>query len=95
MAYRFLPRYSADELARIQLDGLRFTVAQALRSPQYREKLAACGVEPGDIRSLDDLRRLPTVDVDDLRAGYPLPLRCVPEEEIVRIHASSGTTGKR
>ena len=95
MAYRFLPRYSADELARIQLDGLRFTVAQALRSPQYREKLAACGVEPGDIRSLDDLRRLPTVDVDDLRAGYPLPLCCVPEEEIVRIHASSGTTGKR
>ena len=95
MAYRFLPSYTADELARIQLDGLRFTVAQALRSPQYREKLAACGVEPGDIRSLDDLRRLPTVDVDDLRAGYPLPLCCVPEEEIVRIHASSGTTGKR
>ncbi|WP_346667342.1 phenylacetate--CoA ligase [uncultured Desulfovibrio sp.] len=95
MAYRFLPSYTADELARIQLNGLRFTVAQALRSPQYREKLAACGVEPGDIRSLDDLRRLPTVDVDDLRAGYPLPLCCVPEEEIVRIHASSGTTGKR
>ena len=95
MAYRFIPHYSADELARIQLDGLRFTVAQALRSPQYRQKLSACGVTPGDIRSLDDLRRLPTTDVEDLRAGYPLPLCCVPEREIVRIHASSGTTGKR
>lgn len=95
MAYRFIPQYSTDELARIQLEGLRYTLTQALRSPQYQQKLADCGVTPGDIRSLDDLRRLPTSDVEDLRAGYPLPLRCVPEEDIVRIHASSGTTGKR
>ena len=95
MAYRFIPQYSADELAHIQLEGLRYTLTQALRSPQYRQKLADCGVAPGDIHSLDDLRRLPTSDVEDLRAGYPLPLCCVPQEDIVRIHASSGTTGKR
>ena len=95
MAYRFIPHHTAEELYRIQLEGLRFTVAQALRSPQYRQKLADCGVTPGDIRSLEDLRHLPTTDVEDLRAGYPLPLCCVPEREIVRIHASSGTTGKR
>ena len=72
MAYRFIPQYDDEELARIQLDGLRYTVAQALKSPQYREHLG--DVHPEDIRSLDDLRRLPTVAVEDLRAGYPLPL---------------------
>ncbi|MDO5483471.1 MAG: phenylacetate--CoA ligase [Desulfovibrionaceae bacterium] len=93
--YRFIPQLDEEALRRIQLDGLRWTVRQAARSPQYQARLAACGVQPDDIRSLEDLRRLPTVDVEDLREGYPLPLLCVPEEDIVRIHASSGTTGKR
>ncbi len=92
---RFIPDLSPERLREIQLDGLRRTVAQARNSPQYRALLDACGVGPGDIRSLDDLRRLPLTDVEDLRRGYPLPLLCVPEEEITRIHASSGTTGKR
>ena len=95
MTHRFIPRLSPEEIARQQLEGLRFTVRQAFKSPQYRKRLEACGVTPDDITSLDDLRRLPTVDVEDLREGYPLPLLCVPEEEVVRIHASSGTTGKR
>ena len=95
MTHRFIPRLSPEEIARQQLEGLRFTVRQAFRSPQYRKRLEACGVTPDDITSLDDLRRLPTVDVEDLREGYPLPLLCVPEEDVVRIHASSGTTGKR
>ena len=94
MTHRFIPRLSPEEIARQQLEGLRFTVRQAFKSPQYRKRLEACGVTPDDITSLDDLRRLPTVDVEDLREGYPLPLLCVPEEEVVRIHASSGTTGK-
>ncbi|MBD5538629.1 MAG: phenylacetate--CoA ligase [Desulfovibrio sp.] len=94
-SYRFIPHHSPERLREIQLAGLRWTVAQAQKSPQYRALLDGCGVTPGDIGSLDDLRRLPLTDVEDLRRGYPLPLVCVPEEQIVRIHASSGTTGKR
>ena len=91
---RFLPALTSDELAQIQLEGLKATIAQAVAgSPFYREHLS--GVEPEDIRSLDDLRALPTTDVQDLRDGYPLPLLSVPEGDVVRIHASSGTTGKR
>lgn len=94
--YRFIPDHSPERLCEIQLDGLRWTVAQARNSPQYREIFdTAGGIEPGDIQSLDDLRHLPLTDVEDLRRGYPLPLVCVPEEKITRIHASSGTTGKR
>ena len=95
MSYRFIPQLSDEEISRKQLEGLRFTVRQAWNAPQYREKLRACGVTPDDITSLDDLRRLPTVDVEDLREGYPLPLLCVPPRDVARIHASSGTTGKR
>ena len=93
--YHFIPQLEEGHIRQIQLDGLRQTVARAANSPQYRAKLAACGVTAQDIRSLDDLRHLPTVDVDDLREGYPLPLLCVPQEDVVRVHASSGTTGKR
>ena len=95
MQYRFIPHLTDDDLLRIQTDGLRHTVHQAWKSPQYRAKLEACGARPEDIASIDDLRRLPTVDADDLRQGYPLPLLCVPPREVVRIHASSGTTGKK
>lgn len=93
--YRFIPRFTDEQIHQVQLDGLRYTLRQARNSPQYRARLDACGVRAEDIRSLDDLRLLPTVDVEDLREGYPLPLLCVPEKEVVRIHASSGTTGKR
>lgn len=93
--WRFIPDYRDEELADIQLRGLQWTVCQAFRSSQYRKKLEAAGIEPGAVRSLADLRHIPTMDADDLRAGYPLPFLCVPEDEIVRIHASSGTTGKR
>lgn len=93
--YRFIPHLNEDELRQIQEQGLRWTVRQAFKSPQYRAKFAACGISPEDVRSLEDLAYLPFTDAEDLRAGYPLPLLCVPEEEIVRIHASSGTTGKR
>ena len=64
MTHRFIPRLSPEEIARQQLEGLRFTVRQAFKSPQYRKRLEACGVTPDDITSLDDLRRLPTVDVE-------------------------------
>jgi phenylacetate-CoA ligase len=93
----FMPPFkTAAEIAARQLEGLRWTVNHAREgSPFYRTRLDEAGVGPADIRSLDDLRRLPFTTADDLRADYPFPLRSVPFEQIVRIHASSGTTGKR
>lgn len=92
--YRFLQQLSAEALAVHQLEGVRWTLRHALSgSAQYREKLK--GIKPEDICSLDDVRHLPLTTVDDLRAGYPLPLLSVPPRDVVRVHASSGTTGKR
>ncbi len=94
--YRFLPDFSHEALAARQTEGLNWTVRHAFAgSPVYRERLAAMGYEPGQSLTLDDLTRLPLTTVEDLRQGYPLPLLSVPEEQVVRIHASSGTTGKR
>jgi phenylacetate-CoA ligase len=94
---RILPAFSTlEELRAHQLKGLQWTVAHAYNgSPEYRKKFDAAGVAPGDVRGLDDLQRLPFTTGDDLREGYPFPLRCVPFENIIRIHSSSGTTGKR
>ncbi len=97
MTVSFMPvRSSQEDLEKLQLQGLRWTVQHAYNnSPFYRRRLDAAGVSPDDIRTLDDLRRLPFTTADDLQADYPFPLRAVPFEKIVRIHASSGTTGKR
>jgi len=93
---RFLPRFKDEEaILQRQLEGVRWTVRHARASSQYKAKLDAAGVHPEDIKSLDDVRRLPLSAVDDLRAGYPLPLLSIPERDVVRVHASSGTTGKR
>jgi len=93
----FMPPFtSREELAAHQLRGLRWTVRHAREgSPFYRSRLDAAGIGPEDIRSLEDLSRLPFVTAEDLRDDYPFPLRSVPFEQIVRIHSSSGTTGKR
>ncbi len=94
--YGFLPDYTQEQLAEKQLQGLQWTVRHAYAgSTAYRTKLKEAGVVPEDIRSLDDLSRLPFTTVQDLRDGYPFPLLSVPRKEVVRIHASSGTTGKR
>jgi phenylacetate-CoA ligase len=83
-------------LAAFQLEGLKWTVNHAYSgSEHYRKKFDESGVKPKDIKTLDDLRRLPFTTSKDLQEGYPFPLRSVPFEKIVRIHASSGTTGKR
>jgi phenylacetate-CoA ligase len=85
-----LPR---EQLRALQTDRLRALVAYVkARVPLYRERLA--GVEPDDIASLEDLRRLPFTLKADLRDTYPFGMFAVPREEIARIHASSGTTGK-
>jgi phenylacetate-coenzyme A ligase PaaK-like adenylate-forming protein/ABC-type branched-subunit amino acid transport system ATPase component len=93
----FMPPFkSAEELAEHQLNSLKWTVRHAYEgSSFYRERLDQAGVRPGDIKTLDDLRKLPFTSPEDLRDQYPFPFRAVPYEQIVRIHASSGTTGKR
>ncbi|MBP8989084.1 MAG: phenylacetate--CoA ligase, partial [Clostridia bacterium] len=63
--------------------------------PYYTKRMKEAGVEPGDIRSLDDLIKLPFTDKEDMRENYPYGTFAVPLEQIVRIHASSGTTGKQ
>ncbi len=97
MTVSFMPVLaSSEELAALQLQGLQWTVAHAYHnSPFYRERLDRAGVHPDQVRSLDDLRRLPCLSAQDLQDDYPFPLRSVPFEHICRIHASSGTTGKR
>ena len=93
----FMPTFSSlDELSDIQLEGLKWTVSHAYNgSPFYRNKLHSAGIEPQDIKSLDDLKRLPFTTSQDLTDDYPFPLLSTPMSRVVRIHASSGTTGKR
>ena len=84
-----------EEMRALQLQRLQQTVRYVYeRVPLYRERLDALKVRPEDIRSLDDVRRLPFTTKEDFRANYPYGLFAVPMKDIVRIHASSGTTGK-
>ena len=90
-----IERAPRADRAHLQLQRLKAQVARAVeRVPLYRERLRAAGVTAADIRSLDDLRRLPFTVKDDFRATYPFGLLAVPMDEVVRLHASSGTTGK-
>jgi len=93
----FIPNeLTPDKLRQIQLEGLKRTVEHAyLNSNAYRRKFDSANIKPQDIRSLDDIKHLPLTDKEDLQQEYPFPLRAIPFEKIVRIHASSGTTGKR
>jgi len=97
MGKSFMPKIKTKrELAELQLKGLKWTVNHAYRgSTFYRKRLDEAGVKPKDIRSLKDLQKLPLTTSKDLQEGYPFPLLSVPFEKVVRIHASSGTTGKR
>ncbi len=97
MAKTFMPEVATlDELKELQTKGLQWTVNHTYNgSPLYKKKLDDAGVDPGDIRSLDDIEKLPFTTSRDLQEGYPFPLLSVPFEKVVRIHASSGTTGKR
>ena len=97
MARTFMPAIASQkDLDALQVKGLRWTVTHCYEnSPFYRQRLQKAGVVPDDIASLGDLTRLPFTNADDLQEGYPFGLRAVPFDKIVRIHASSGTTGKR
>ena len=77
-----------------QLTQLKTAVAQALQTPFYRERLAAVGIRSdADIKDLEDVRRIPFTTKGDLRTGFPYGFLSIPREEVVRLHASSGTTG--
>ena len=97
MLKRFPPKAAGPaDLPEYQLAGLQWTVRHAFEnSTFYRDRLAAAGLTPDNIRTLDDLRRLPFTTADDIAAGYPFAVRSAPFSDIVRVHASSGTTGKR
>jgi phenylacetate-CoA ligase len=86
---------SRDEIAALQLKRLQATLAQVYENvPHYRQAFEAKGVHPSDCKSLADLSKFPFTTKHDLRANYPFGMFAVPREQVVRVHASSGTTGK-
>ena len=86
---------SVDELRALQLQRLKATLAHAYtNSPVYRAKFDAAGVKPDDCQRLEDLAKFPFTTKADLRDNYPFGMFAVPRQHLVRIHASSGTTGK-
>jgi phenylacetate-CoA ligase len=91
---RDIETISQDNLKKLQIERLKKTVAIALRSPFYSKRLGALGISPDSIKTLDDIRRIPFTTKEDLRLCYPDGMLSVPKEKIVRLHGSSGTTGK-
>lgn len=90
--YETMPR---PELEALQLKRLQDQVARVYKTvPYYRQKMDDAGVAPGDIKTLQDIKLLPFTTKEDLRKNYPFGLFTVPMDQIVRIHASSGTTGQ-
>ncbi len=90
-----IERASRDELAALQLARLKWTLEHAYANvPHYRKKLDQAGVRPEDLKTLADLARFPFTTKADLRDNYPFGMFAVPRAQVVRIHASSGTTGK-
>ncbi|MHA1548571.1 MAG: phenylacetate--CoA ligase family protein, partial [Alphaproteobacteria bacterium] len=84
-----------DQLAALQLDRLKKTLAHAYgRVPAYKQMFDAAGVKPGDLTTLADLARFPFTVKSDLRDNYPFGFFAVPRKELLRLHASSGTTGQ-
>jgi phenylacetate-CoA ligase len=97
MGKSFMPKIRTErELKRIQSEGLQWTVNHVYKNSEfYQKRFDEAGVKPNHIKSLKDISKLPFTTSKDLQEGYPFPLRSVPFEKIVRMHASSGTTGKR
>jgi phenylacetate-CoA ligase len=97
MAAIYNPRYESidrEELVQLQLERLQAVVNRCYKNvPFYRRRLEELGMEPEDLQTLDDLRRLPFTTKQDLRDSYPYDLVALPLREVVRFHLSSGTTG--
>jgi len=90
-----IEKAGVDELRALQLKRLRWSLQHAYEKvPHYRKAFDAAGIRPGDLKEVADLAKFPFTDKADLRANYPFGMFAVPMDDIVRIHASSGTTGK-
>ncbi|KQQ87390.1 phenylacetate--CoA ligase PaaK [Massilia sp. Leaf139] len=90
-----IERASRDELQALQLERLRWSLQHAYDNvPHYRKAFDEAGVHPGDLKSLSDLAKFPFTEKKTLRDNYPFGLFAVPREQVVRVHASSGTTGR-
>ncbi|MGH8487060.1 MAG: phenylacetate--CoA ligase family protein, partial [Pseudomonas sp.] len=86
---------SIDQLRQHQLDRLRWSLNHAYQNvPLYKQRFDSLGVHPDDLKSLDDLAKFPFTGKNDLRDNYPYGMFAVPMHDVVRLHASSGTTGK-
>ena len=87
--------WALDELRALQLERLQWTLRHAYDNvPHYRAAFDAAGVHPDDCRELADLAKFPTTSKADLRDNYPFGMFAVPQDQVRRIHASSGTTGR-
>jgi len=92
---KYIETADREQLRKIQTERLQQMVERIyFNVPFYRDKLQQKGIEPGDIKSVDQLKDLPFTTKQDLRDNYPFGLFSVPQSEVVRLHASSGTTGK-
>jgi phenylacetate-CoA ligase len=90
-----IEKASQDELQALQLQRLKATLQHAYTNvPHYRKSFDDQGIQPNDLKTLSDLSKFPFTTKADLRANYPFGMFAVPREQVVRIHASSGTTGK-
>ncbi len=86
---------SRDEISALQLDRLKWSLAHAYRNvPLFRERFDVAGIHPDDLKSLEDLSKFPFCKKQDLRDNYPFGMFAVQKADIVRLHASSGTTGR-
>ena len=93
--YEPIETSSQDELKAVQLERLKETLAHSYANvPHYKRAFDDAGVSPEDVTSLEDLAKFPFLVKDDLRERYPFGMFAVPREEVVRVHASSGTTGQ-
>ena len=90
-----IEKASRDEITALQIQRLKATLANVYQNvPYYRQAFDAAGVHPGDFKTLADLAKFPFTTKKDLRANYPFGMFAVPQSQVMRIHASSGTTGK-
>src|SRR5688572_14251863 len=90
-----IERASRDEITALQTERLRWTLKHAYDNvPAYRAKFDAAAVKPDDFKRIEDLAKFPFTAKQDLRDNYPFGMFAVPQDKVVRVHASSGTTGK-
>jgi phenylacetate-CoA ligase len=82
------------DLEALQLKRLKWSLGQAMKVPFYRSRFRDAGILPSDVKSLDDMGKIPFTSKQELREGYPFGFLAVPREKVIRIHTTSGTTGK-